>query len=106
MILVKTANKQFALIFAHKMAWHKPLEEMEPIKVRATQCEIFEVDEKGHLKVPRLSRGIAKCSLMDNFVKAIGRKIALTRALDDETSPHKFSKYERTVIWDAYFKRR
>ena len=105
MIRAKTADKEFAISFEHKMTIHYPLHQMlpEPVRVQSTVCEIFLMDELGHVKVPRLSRGIAKCSPLDQFVKAIGRKIALTRALDEV---HPFTKAERTAIWAAYWGRK
>ncbi len=105
MILAKTADKAFAVIFSHKMTVHYPLHELipNPVRVKSTQCDIFYVDEHGHMKLPRLARGVAKCSPLDQFVKAIGRKLALTRALDEQ---HPFTKAERTAIWTAYWGRK
>lgn len=69
----------------------------EPIKkeIRTTKCEIYEVvgtDARlvGHAK--------AECSLTDNFNKAVGRKVALTRALEFM----KMGKAYRTIVWEAY----
>ena len=42
--------------------------------------------------------GLAYCSINDNFERAIGRKIALTRALKDAG----FDKDTRTAIWKEY----
>jgi hypothetical protein len=44
---------------------------------------------------------VAACAREDNFCKANGRKIALTRALSDAQLP----KTVRTAIWTDYFKR-
>ena len=40
--------------------------------------------------------GIAKCGKSDNFNKAIGRKIAFTRALKN------IPRAERKELWEAY----
>lgn len=42
--------------------------------------------------------GIAMCSRGDNFCRAIGRKVALKRAIKNLPRP------ERTKIWQAYFR--
>ena len=48
----------------------------------------------------RVSRGIAECSKEDSFSRAIGRKIALTRAIKRGSS---IDKETRTKIWETYF---
>ena len=45
------------------------------------------------------SKGIAKCSLQDNFTRSSGRRIALTRALEFE------SRKFRTHVWRGLFMR-
>jgi len=46
-----------------------------------------------------LGHGVAHCSKQDQFVKATGRKIALTRMLEY------FERSDRKVIWQAYWER-
>lgn len=43
--------------------------------------------------------GFAQCIPTDQFSRAIGRKLTLTRALAESG----ISKSERTQIWEAYF---
>lgn len=43
--------------------------------------------------------GCSFCSLYDNFNKAVGRKISLSRALENNM----FSKEDRKNIWNVYF---
>ena len=74
----------------------------EPMKVQGTQCEIYALDISGLKMIPKIARGEAMCQKNDQFVKAIGRKIALTKALEDYVE---FSKYDRTKVWDAYWNR-
>jgi len=58
-----------------------------------TTCEIFNAfDESG------VGYGLTYCSRSDQFNKATGRKVALTRALKA------FDKETRTRFWKAYFK--
>lgn len=71
-----------------------------------TDCAIFpdtiaedEKVHKGPVQNLAFTFGSAFCSVEDNFNKAIGRKLALTRALEGS----KFSKEERTAIWETYF---
>lgn len=59
---------------------------------RVVDCEIY---EDGEL----VALGTAQCSKQDQFVKAVGRKIALTRALKDGM----FNKEYRTLIWNKYW---
>jgi hypothetical protein len=46
--------------------------------------------------------GWAECSISDPFVKAVGRKVALTRALKDYP---RLPRSTRKAIWEAYLKR-
>lgn len=57
------------------------------IKARLTVCEVGD------------SVGVAVCSPRDNFSRNVGRKVALTKALQ---SSH-FTKYDRTKVWEEYF---
>ena len=44
-----------------------------------------------------LRNGMALCSVYDKFNRAIGRKLAMTRALKNLDKP------TRTAVWDKYF---
>lgn len=59
---------------------------------RITDCEIY---FNGEL----VALGVAYCSKQDQFVKYKGRKLALTRALEDGL----FDKKERTGFWNKYW---
>lgn len=69
------------------------------MKVRYTHCEIFKLDEADEPCL--ISEGVAKCSAGDNFQKKVGRKIALTRALNKAG----LSKAERSLVWLGYLLR-
>ena len=43
-------------------------------------------------------RGSSRCHVHDQFDRSVGRKISLTRAI------YGFSKADRTIIWNEYFK--
>jgi len=46
--------------------------------------------------------GIAKCHENDNYCRETGRKISLTRAMQNST----LSKHERRLVWEAYLGRK
>ena len=72
-------------------------------KVRYTHCEIYTIHENGGLRpeVTLIADGLAKCAAGDNFQKKVGRKIALTRALQKTD----LSKEQRMLVWMGYLTR-
>jgi len=62
----------------------------DPRSRAQTDCYIFKDDVIEEV-------GITFCSLSDNFSRAVGRKIALTRAVKN------LPKDLRTKIWHEYF---
>ena len=114
MIFAKlSGGKTIGIGFQHKTLKESvDLELGVELEFRHTLCNLFEVPvgytglkpkerlEKG--LVPKvLAVGSARCSLQDNYKKEIGRKLALTRALE-ETS---LDKHDRNVVWRAYLNR-
>lgn len=69
-----------------------------PKGLRDTLCTISEVDlsKTGKEKYSQIAQGRACLSHKDVFNKHVGRKLALTRALNQ------LSKHERRQIWNAY----
>jgi hypothetical protein len=70
--------------------------------VRETHCIISEYhpDETDRDKrFVELSKGVAVQNPKDAFVRAVGRRKSLTKAL----STGKTTKEQRTYIWDMYF---
>ena len=63
------------------------------IKCRKTYCLITKDDIA--------IGGFAHCSIKDNFNKAMGRKVSLTKALTKSG----LSKESRKAVWHAYFYR-
>ena len=59
---------------------------------KATHCDVLDGDGDC------IGSGLASCSPRDQFNKNTGRKIALSRALDEI-----FTRDERQLFWDAYF---
>ena len=103
MITVILPNRRLGIEFSHRMTLYNPsFPPFEPVKVKGTQCEIYALDINGLKMIPKIARGEAMCQENDQFCKAIGRKIALTHALEDYVE---FSKYERGKIWEAYWNR-
>lgn len=56
-----------------------------------TEC-IIEKDKN------EVAIGVACCSLSDRYVKSVGRKVALARAIEE------FDKDFRKAVWEAYIK--
>ena len=52
-----------------------------------------------------VEQGEARCSLKDQFCRAIGRKIALTRAIR-QLYPGEKNKKSRADFWSAYWRER
>lgn len=67
---------------------------------RSTVATIAYLDAEGK-KGAVIKQESVRCSLQDNFCKATGRKLALTRALERSF----LMRGDRTNIWDAYFSR-
>lgn len=65
-----------------------------------TRCFIYEKAPDGD-SLGLLSVDYAYCHTNDNFCRATGRKIALTRALDGL----KLDKETRQKIWKTYFEK-
>ncbi len=65
-----------------------------------TTCRILELEE-GKAEPILIATGVAECCALDNFSKETGRKIALTRAIEQMALP----KEERTAIWNQYHNR-
>lgn len=98
-------------LYVRKLAELQVIEEKEfatrgvmPVKdtvpVRATLCSVFEINET-RKTVELLATGRATCSILDNFDKAVGRKIALGEALQGLI----MTKGSRAAIWEAYLDR-
>ena len=69
-----------------------------------TICQILTHDPALDVDVV-VSRGEAHCSLLDKFNEIVGEKHALTNALLAKQNKNRiFSKADRTVVWELYFK--
>jgi hypothetical protein len=62
---------------------------------RYTTCTLYDHPEFTNIV------GYAHCHPSDQFNKAVGRKLALTRILEHPTL--KLNKAQRTKVWNAYF---
>lgn len=71
-----------------------------------TECEIYVLHELGGVEQSTLATvGKGLCKFPDPFVKALGRKQALTSALRKRgQGRHLFGREERHLIWTAYWK--
>lgn len=75
----------------------------DTIPLRVTRCDIFEIDEDKKT-IEHVAEGVAKCSILDNFCKWEGRKIALSKALT-ALFPTPHDKLYREEVWMAYHDR-
>ena len=72
------------------------------LATHCTTCFIQDMSKKEGSR--ETARGLAFCSVSNNFCKNIGRRIALTRALKE--LPEELNNKEfRTKIWNAYLDR-
>mgnify|MGYP001578814589 FL=1 len=76
-------NKTYRVIFTHN----------KPHLTRTTLCVI---EEDGGQRL--FSTGLAECLIQDNFNRAVGRKIALTRAVRQA-----FPREQRRAFWAVYW---
>jgi hypothetical protein len=85
MFTVSIGAKDYRVVFSHTF--------------EGTICSIQELVDGEHREVVW---GQSKRNPLDTPNKAVGRKIALARALGDMFSST-FAKSERKAFWDAYF---
>ena len=94
MIKVLLQSKILGIAFSH------PMMQVDGVSVRCTHCGVFELSEYDAAIV---AEGVTFCSLKDNFCKATGRRIALTRALEKMRMKVPYmTKAERRKVWEAY----
>ena len=66
----------------------------------ATRCTLAMLDKEGNKEIVAITQ--AWCSVKDPYNKERGRKISLTRALNEAG----LNKEERTQVWEAYLNRK
>lgn len=111
MIVIPVNGERLALSFSHSKI-------NDPLAQRRTICELLRLNEDG--SVDLLAENSADCSRKDNFSRASGRHLALTRTLcqhdyltKNSTRCMKCSSFRtttldlpkdvRTTIWNTYF---
>lgn len=105
-MLLDVGNKQYAVHFLHGRETDVATEPAgSQFQSRITfsyhtQCSLHEGKcvVKGCASQPRLLSGIAYCHPNDQFSKAAGRKVSLSRAIAG------LPRETRRMIWAAYFK--
>lgn len=104
MLIVRLTDKTIGISFRHDRKWETPIPGSSPLDFRITSasfCEIYNFNEMDRSRKWKL-----ECSAVlnegDNFNRATGRKVALTRALGPKGL--NLSKFDRTTVWNAYFK--
>jgi hypothetical protein len=95
---VQIGNKTYLVDWAHYIPADKqPRNTGDVHSAFGTDCFIY----NGSLD-SLFTSGVAGLHSTDRFVKEQGRKVSLTRALENGN----FSRAEREVFWRAYFNRR
>ena len=70
----------------------------------STTCFIYLLQDNGNKQL--IGYGVSKCQTEhDNFCKETGRKLALTRALDNAIYTGEIREF-RTLAWKSYFARK
>lgn len=80
---------------------------LETFDVRYTACTIYQIGADGKPVGNPLAVHGARCSPLDNFVKEVGRKVALTRTLNlwTEKMDPVIGRTLRAAAWAGYFER-
>lgn len=80
---------------------------LETFNVRYTTCTIYRIGADGKPVGNAVASHSARCSPLDNFVKEVGRKVALTRTLDRWTAKLDpvLGRTLRAAAWAGYFER-
>jgi hypothetical protein len=89
MFTVNTSKGIFKINFQHFN---------NPEDIRSTECHLLDENKEFLLKES------AYCHENDNFNRAIGRKLSLSRMLELASKMIGFDKADRQLIWDEYFK--
>jgi len=89
MFTVNTSKGTFKINFQHFN---------NPEDIRSTECHLLDENKEFLLKES------AYCHENDNFNRAIGRKLSLSRMLELASKMIGFDKVDRQLIWDEYFK--
>jgi len=103
MFFFKINNEEYKVYFQHEKEQNTSVSKetgeiktfMHPFE---TQCGIVKMEENKNDDVT-VGVGLASCSINDQFSYAIGRKLALKRAIKDSDIPREY----RDAIWTAYF---
>ncbi len=101
---VRVNSVLYRVSFSHVndfLLWRVPGEKNDvDISTAITYCTIRQIrDEKDRNGID-IAQSYAVCNpLADNFCKSVGRRMSLTRALDEAH----FTKEARKAFWDQYF---
>ena len=103
MFFFKINDKEYKVYFQHEKEQQAAVnKETGEIRVSMhpyeTQCGIVRI-EKNKNDEETIGVGLSSCSINDQFSYAVGRKLALKRAIQDSNIP----KESRNIIWTAYF---
>ena len=82
-----------------KISWQHNTAKDDATDDRHTTVCILDQMKDGE-SLDKIHKGTAYCSLKDRYNKEVGRKVSLTRALQQ------WDRKERAKIWKAYFARK
>lgn len=108
LLKVKLPSREVGLLFKHRR-FDKPTFDSETCKHflnGITYCEVYRITGNGDATIIVCGRGL--CKFPDPYNKKIGRKRALTSAMNKVaviTKARLFTKEERELIWTAYWER-
>ena len=94
---IKDGDNEIEILFDYLRDWRNPNFPNTPKGEIATYTTI-----KFNNKI--IVEGYALCSEKDNFCKAIGRKISLTRAIETAKKNGEINKDISKRIWEEYLK--
>lgn len=95
---VTLAGSQVMIDFQHA---HFPPTPMNGVQVKGSTTAIANLGTDPINGVDRMESAVSWCSSKDQFDKAKGRKVSLTRLLEKLA----ISKEQRKVVWDVYHQR-
>ena len=105
MIKVELPSRLLGIAFSHptvqKLAPVFKMSGPMMMSRRTTHCEVYELSADSSIKPNLVAHAIVNVHYKDNFNRATGRKIALTRALKFMN----LTKLERATVWEAYHNR-
>jgi hypothetical protein len=108
MMILDLPSGKIGVMFKHRMFKKPVLDKRTCDKFMngLTHCEVYRLTLTPVMDATLIATGVGICKWPDAFCKALGRKASLTSVLRKRwgTPEHGFSREDRILIWDAYWK--